>query len=162
MKTKQGFTLIELLVVVLIIGILSAIALPQYQKAVMKARFATMKNIAHSLLNAQELYYLANDEYATSMADLGVCEPDSQNENKCAYSWGACTLQLGDYDSIVCYNTLYQMGYQLYYQHSQKQNLQNKRYCYSSSASLTLQQQVCKAETGAQSALSGAPGFWEY
>ena len=71
---KTAFTLIELLVVVLIIGILSAIALPQYRVAVAKARVATMLNVASSIAQAQEAYYLANNEYATDLSflDIGV------------------------------------------------------------------------------------------
>ncbi len=57
-KNKLGFTLIELLVVVLIIGILSAIALPQYQKAVEKTRIAEAKILLSSLSNAQDIYIL--------------------------------------------------------------------------------------------------------
>ncbi len=55
---KKGFTLIELLVVVLIIGILSAIALPQYTKAVEKSRAAEAMQILKSLRDAQAVCIL--------------------------------------------------------------------------------------------------------
>ena len=69
---KKGFTLIELLVVVLIIGILAAIAYPNYQKAVMKARIARVLPQLKAIQEAEERYYMANGKYTTNKEELDI------------------------------------------------------------------------------------------
>ncbi|MGN0015904.1 MAG: type IV pilin protein [Candidatus Avelusimicrobium sp.] len=72
----KGFTLIELLVVVLIIGILSSVALPQYQKAVKKTRLMRLAPLIKAMADAEEAYYLANGQYTPFSSELDISWPD--------------------------------------------------------------------------------------
>ncbi|MBR3632604.1 MAG: pilin [Elusimicrobiaceae bacterium] len=75
--SKKAFTLIELLIVVLIIGILSAIAIPMYQGAVDKSHWSTMLPGAKAIKDAEEAFKMSNDGYTDTMGNLDVTMENS-------------------------------------------------------------------------------------
>ena len=68
-----------MLVVVLIIGIIAAIALPQYQLAVLKSRYTQLMLLADALHSAQDAYYLVNGKYSLKINDLDITIPGDCN-----------------------------------------------------------------------------------
>ncbi len=72
MNTKKGFTLIELLVVVLIIGILAAMAMPAYFKAVERSRVAEAETMIGTVVQAQQRYKMKTGRYTETWTALDV------------------------------------------------------------------------------------------
>ena len=93
MLKKKGFTLIEMLVVVLIIGIIAAIAFPQYQKAVLKSRLALVQIAARNIYDALQSYYMANAKYPSQLNELDISFPGGSyvNENTLSFKKYTCT-----------------------------------------------------------------------
>ena len=72
MSRLGGFTLIELLVVVLIIGILAAVALPEYGKAVERSRMTEAVTLMDSIVKAQRRKFMQTNDYADDFRGLDV------------------------------------------------------------------------------------------
>ena len=88
MTDKHGFTLIELLIVLVIIGILAAIAMPQFSATREMAYFAAMKSDVRNLAAQQELYYATNYKYTNSFADLDFVASEAVTATVAATSSG--------------------------------------------------------------------------
>ena len=156
-NTRRGFTLIELLVVVLIIGILAAVAVPQYKKAVYKSKYAKLKPLVNAIANAEEVYYLANNEYTDNIAnlDLDWSETPSKvtsltNGTDYTFTWGYCSLNNpneGD-ARVVCEDSSIPIRYARYLQHSIYSGKQRCSPIVSEDNPNTIGHEICRAESG--------------
>ena len=145
----SGFTLIELLVVVLIIGILASIAIPQYQKAVARSRFAALKSMTQAMANAEEMYYLANGSYTMDTEALSMEIPAKHNDGRTFYfDWGYCIFTIGFDTSprVACQNDSIHLNYQIHLLRSSDTNAGKTRCTVTDNYALG--HQVCKSETG--------------
>lgn len=108
MNNKKGFTLIELLVVVLILGILAAMAMPQYFKAVERSRMTEAVTLMANIADAQQRKYMQVNRYATEYTGLDVAPKGATGS--LFYTKGTSTAPQNGFAIVLDAGTSYSTG----------------------------------------------------
>lgn len=152
LNLRLGFSLIELLVVVLIIGVLAAVALPQYQAAVEKSRLSEGFVLARAVRDAEQAYYLANGAYTSDFTALDFGLPAGWEVDGATARYGNKSIMLAvAAESNTAANSVYvyinnSTGIEFYFSGA-------RELCFSSSE---VGKKACKSMGGAEYFTSGS------
>ena len=160
-RLRAGFSLIETLMVVLIVGILTAVALPQYQRAVEKSRYATARRTAATLARGMDAYYETYKKYTAVMDNLDVsvnyksattgCTEESETCTYYLSDGGYCTFRIDG--RIYCYTKGDTFFYAIFLPQFSGGN-RGKTFCFAQKTNISADDwnyKFCQRETGSSS-----------
>ena len=101
-KNMLGMTLMELMIVVVIIGILTAIAFPNYREFVARAKRTEAKAALLKIATNQERFYLQNSTFTTDMTMLGFADDPYVSDSE-SYSVSVTAADASDYTAVATY-----------------------------------------------------------
>lgn len=99
---NSGFTLIELMIVVAIIGILAAVAIPNYQKYQAKAKTSEAKVALNAMYTAEKTFYVEYSSYTMCLAQAGYAPEGSTRYYVTGFASGSNTTQCGPSGDFSC------------------------------------------------------------